>query len=372
MMNLQEKFLKIETALNAKLVERGEPIHGMILSALAGEHVLLLGPPGTAKSNLANDFCAAVGAKGFSWLMSRFTVPEELFGPLDFPALKNSSYVRNTTDRLPEADVVFLDEIFKANSAISNTLLTAINEREFHNGGKVHKIPLRMLIGASNELPTGSEMGPYMDRFILRYWITSTTTLASFTDVMTRSDAKIERMVTLEQWDAAREQVQALKVSPEIARLLFKLRADLKGATASDRRWKKILKIAKAQAWLTGSDEVSEEHFAPIEAALWNEHSELPEIRKTIGEVFKSKVAAARAVFEAAMAQLRSAGDPQLVDQAKLVPLVRDANRARGKLDTMSKEAATDGVRRQILAFKSQLESAGEPFVGVARAAVEW
>ena len=140
----------------------------MLLAALCGEHLLLLGPPGTAKSELSRRLSGVVGGAYFERLLTRFSVPEELFGPLSMRGLENDEYVRQTAGYLPTAEVAFVDEIFKANSAILNALLTLLNERLFDNGHQRLQAPLMTLVGASNELPESEELDALYDRFLVR------------------------------------------------------------------------------------------------------------------------------------------------------------------------------------------------------------
>eukprot|EP00197_Chlamydomonas_leiostraca_P013593 CAMPEP_0202859036 /NCGR_PEP_ID=MMETSP1391-20130828/1322_1 /ASSEMBLY_ACC=CAM_ASM_000867 /TAXON_ID=1034604 /ORGANISM="Chlamydomonas leiostraca, Strain SAG 11-49" /LENGTH=563 /DNA_ID=CAMNT_0049538035 /DNA_START=223 /DNA_END=1914 /DNA_ORIENTATION=+ len=165
---LRSRVLASITKVSKGLLERETEVRLLLLAALCGEHLLLLGPPGTAKSELSRRLNALVGGTYFERLLTRFSVPEELFGPLSMRGLENDEYVRQTDGYLPTAEVAFIDEIFKANSAILNALLTLLNERLFDNGNQRLGVPLLTLVGASNELPESEELDALYDRFLIR------------------------------------------------------------------------------------------------------------------------------------------------------------------------------------------------------------
>jgi MoxR-like ATPase len=144
-------------------------IDGALAAVLAGEHVLLLGPPCTAKSALARAIAQAFGGAYFARLLTKFSTPEELFGAISLRALEQDHYARITTGKLPEAEFAFIDEVFKANSAILNALLAVVNERVFHNDGQPVACPLVTMSGASNELPEGKDLEALFDRFLVRF-----------------------------------------------------------------------------------------------------------------------------------------------------------------------------------------------------------
>src|SRR5258706_16379835 len=170
MSNAAASLARIREELNHNFQERAEPVDGALCALLSGSHVLIIGPPGTAKSMLADELCRRIdGANYFQWLLTRFTTPEEIFGAVSLKALEQDDYRRVTSRKLPEAHIAFLDEIFKANSSILNSILTLINERLFHNGKEIVHVPLLTLFGASNELPEEEELTALYDRFLLRF-----------------------------------------------------------------------------------------------------------------------------------------------------------------------------------------------------------
>src|SRR5699024_10820526 len=153
-----EKLMEIKNALNGKFFEREKEVEALLVALLSQQHMLLIGPAGTAKSQLATELANIISESNyFQWLLTRFTTPEELFGPLNLKELEQGVYKRNTANKLPEAEISFLDEIFKSNSAILNSLLTLINERLFYNNGSPEETPIMTIVGASNEYPEEDE-----------------------------------------------------------------------------------------------------------------------------------------------------------------------------------------------------------------------
>ncbi len=169
----RQALLDAEAHLNARFLERHEEVRGLLLGLVASENVLLLGPPGSAKSELSDALCSLLSdGEYFYSLLTRTSTPEDLFGPYSISALEQDSYRRKTDGYLPSATIAFIDEIFKSNSATLNGLLPVLNERVFVNDGRREKLPLEMVVAASNELPAErEELDALWDRFMLRFQV---------------------------------------------------------------------------------------------------------------------------------------------------------------------------------------------------------
>ena len=270
---MNEKFLSLKDELQNQFVEREDVIDGMLLGMLTGQHVLLLGPPGTAKSLLAREICARIaGATYFERLLTKFTVPEELFGPISLSALEHDNYKRITTNKLPEAHIAFLDEIFKANSAILNTLLTLLNERLYHNDGVIQNVPLIFMVGASNELPEEETLAALYDRFLLRFVVNYVSDEMHFRSLL-HSTTNRNIMFTHDELSEARAETKNIKISDTTIEGLIKLRCVLTqelNFSISDRRWKESLKLAQGSAFLSGRSETNLTDLHVLQHALWD------------------------------------------------------------------------------------------------------
>ena len=275
-------FQNIARTLNAHFLDKQEIIRLLNVCAIAGEHMVLVGPPGTAKSAIIGMFSRLIDARYFEYLLTRFTEPNELFGPVDIKEFREGRYSRRTGDMLPEAEIVFLDEIFKSNSAILNSLLHIINERKFANGPNVMEVPLISLFAASNEVPNDDNLAALFDRFLLRV---RSDYLDSyhFHELMTRGIAQEMRQLTgragaLEPILAASD-LRRLQSGfdrfmdfPEefLAKykgLVFQIRSE--GITISDRRAVKLLKLFAASAVFDGRTRVTDGDFF-ILRHIWN------------------------------------------------------------------------------------------------------
>lgn len=302
-----QKLRALRDTLTAGLVERDVAVRLGLLASLAGEHMLMLGPPGTAKSLIARRLHLAFDdSTYFERLLTRFTVPEELFGPLSIKGLEEDRYERQTNGYLPTASIAFLDEIFKANSAILNALLTLLNEREFDNGTVRSKTPLVAVIGASNELPEGEELDALFDRFLLRLHVGPVTKGGFFTLLGLRGqstpDVPDHLKLSEHELRVVQEVAEAVEVPEDVVALLCDLRdwCTSQEIAVSDRRWRKVVKLLQVSAATNGRVQVSIWDCWLLQHCLWD----TPEAREKVYAWYSERVGASAAMDPSRLTRL--------------------------------------------------------------------
>lgn len=322
-----ERFKQLLGEMNRGIYEKETEISLSLLAALAGESIILLGPPGVAKSMVARQLKTAFReAQSFEYLMSRFSTPDEIFGPVSIQKLKTSdTYERAVEGYLPTADVVFLDEIWKAGPAIQNTLLTVINEKIFRNGNREMHLPLKLLVAASNELPAkGEGLEALWDRFVIRIEsrpikleknframlleshadflgptdFTDSTDFSGFTGGLGHADFAdnadfSDLKITSEEYAEWTERIDKIGVKIEVLDAISAIRKSLRAVNVdeaaerrniyvSDRRWKNIVRLLRTSAFMQDREEVDICDLLPIYHCLWQEPEERDAIRNIV------------------------------------------------------------------------------------------
>jgi MoxR-like ATPase len=352
------KLQTIEAELSTTLIERDDVIRAALLALLTRQHAVILGPPGTAKSMLITELAKRISSNGnglstFVWLVTKLTQPDELFGPVSVKGLKNDEFRRITNNKLPESELVFLDEIFKGSSSILNTLLTILNERCYDNGTQRCSVPLISLFGASNEIPEGEDLQAIWDRLVLRLKVDYTSD-SGFSRLI-RIAAPSGQCTSLHksELEGLQQTVDQIPIPNGVYAAIEQMRKDLtsKGITVSDRRWLWSMGLLRAQSVMEGRGAVEEDDLMILKDALWSD----PEQRGEIGRI------AAR-LANPLNAKAVELGDQSVSIFKETMAAQKDAGNERDKMS-----AAMDGNMKLKNCYKKlqqlleQAESQGRP-----------
>lgn len=288
-----EKFAATQRELAASMIERDQEIALVLTALIAQEHVLLIGPPGTAKSMLADAITSWMDGHKFSVLFNRFTTPEEVFGPISVAGLKADVYRRIVAGKLPSADLAFVDEVFNGSSAILNTMLQILNERTFQNDGTLIRCPLKLCVAASNAWPCdqegGKELGALFDRFAFRKSVRPIATEKGIDRLLWHpKPIKLSTKLTALELAQASAEASSLDFTDEAKEALLAIyrAAKAEGICPGDRRLQKSIKAAQASAWLAGATEVEPDHMEILSHVLWDDPTEQPKkLAEIVGRV---------------------------------------------------------------------------------------
>jgi MoxR-like ATPase len=359
-----DKLEALRRELKGLFVERDEFVDGALAALLARQHVLLVGPPGSGKSTLVHALCERIpGASYFHWLLTKFTTPEELFGPVSLQGLERDRYFRVTDGKLPEAHIAFLDEIFKANSAILNALLSLINERVFHNDATPTPVPLNTLFGASNRTPDSRDLDCLFDRFLFRYQVDYIEDADGFRNMLELpDDAPRSASLSLTELEQAQADAARVALGDDVIGWLGEIRFRIRsgGLVVSDRRFRASLSGLRAHAFLAGRSRVEAPDLRLLEHMLWA----VPEERAPIAEIITAVVAPQ---LHAALQIVHQADDVHAKalqawfnpdqERAALTEARTKLVRLTERLQAITAGSAEDGSAPRIRQLDSQLAS---------------
>ncbi len=309
METLKVRIHQLLQQLNEQVFGKEHVVSLALLSAVAGESIFLLGPPGVAKSMVARRLKLAFReGTSFEYLMSRFSTPDELFGPVSISRLKDDDiYERVTEGYLPSATVVFLDEIWKAGPAIQNSLLTVINEKKYRNGRFEIKVLLKGLVAASNELPaSGQGLEALWDRFLVRVLVGGIEDLSDFDRMIasvSEEDPEVDPALAIgeEEYAGWQRKIAEVKIHYSIFEVIHLLKEEIEeynhrqenadaadlSLYVSDRRWKKLVKLLRASAFLNGEETIHLSDCLLLMYGLWNEVGQMDLVEEMVSKAIR-------------------------------------------------------------------------------------
>jgi MoxR-like ATPase len=359
-----KRLQHLQRRLKEQFTDRDLAVDLLVLATLSQEHLLLLGPPGTAKTELLTRFTRLIDARAFHYLLTRFTEPTELFGPLDLEQFQQGNFAIHTKGMLPEAQIAFLDEVFQGSSAILNTLLAVVHERIFHNGAKRQSVPLLTLVGASNHLPDDPWLRAFADRFVLRLevppvgeahldgllelgWELEKQRIQATSAAAVQEQAEIE-VKDLDQLHRRLLEVKLEDVRPLYASLVREIRAE--GIELSDRRVVKGLKLVAAAALLREADVAEARDFWPLNH-VWGRPEEAEVLRAVVqprvDEAGGPRLDISRGIEEIVLDLEALVGDePRLRTEVAVGAHLMSLNRLRR--ETIEHHRGNDEMRRRI------------------------
>ncbi|KMT23173.1 AAA family ATPase [Clostridium cylindrosporum] len=363
--NAISKFQSISSELKSIFVERDEVIDNSIKALITGQSVLLIGPPGTAKSALTDELCKRiVNGRYFSWLLNRTSDPSEILGPFSIREMEQDKFVRVTKNKLPEAEIVFLDEIFKCNEPTLNILLPLINEKLFYNDGKPVDVPLISLFAASNEFPEEDSLLALYDRMIFRMYVdyvgdvqNKMIMLKNFLSKGSKNDSPTT--VTIDDINVLREAMDNIEIDDSILKEYIALMNALlrEGIVVSDRRQNECLKVLRVSALLDNRESVNSSDFKCLRDVLWNEPSEIEKIEEVLKESSVSAYEKEYNTIKKRYVEIVDASET-ITDVRMIVEIKSSVEYLYEKLKRImkEKELMEDGVLKKFESLKKEVE----------------
>lgn len=328
----QAHMQQIGIELNNMFVERDDLVKIMQLAIATGTNVLMLGEPGTAKTDITHELCSRIeNANFFSWLLNKTSDPSEILGSFSIKQMENDRFLRVTTGKLPEAHIAFMDEVYKSNAPTLNALLTIMNEHIFYNDGKANPIPLISLFGASNEPPEDESLNALHDRFIFRINVQYVKDAANKKRMHNNYIDKRAGLfglagkvtITLDEVKALQQAAMTVKVHKDIINKFISLinQLDKQAIHVSDRRQNECFKVLQGSAVLRGSNQVGLDDFKNLIYVLWEKEEQIPIIESTILKMvnpYDDKIKELQDNFSQIMNDIESCTDDKIKIQKSL------------------------------------------------------
>lgn len=366
-LTLNEKFTALENAVNVDVLERSREVHCALNALVSRKHFFMIGNPGTAKSYMIRRIVDRIdygvqddgNAAYFQWLLTKYTTPEEVFGPPSLADLEEGRYRRNTERKLPRSYVSFLDEIFKANSSILNALLTIMNERLFFNGGDDEKTSVATIFAASNEMPADDNLWALWDRLHFRFKVEPIREAGNFIKMLsTTRDPNPEKIVTWAEVMQAQEEAAKVELPPDLFDTLKVLRDNLKdnGIEPTERRFVECLGIIQAEAWLNGHTVAEIDDMRVLKHVLWNDEEQIRQVERLVLELANPLDKEAHDLLERVDAldaelkkAIKDADTPKAVAK-QAVEIHAKLHKAKTRMDDLEKRAKDNGRTSDVLA----------------------
>ena len=351
------KINAIGSELKQIIVERSEMIDAIMVAITIGQHVVMLGDPGIAKSMMAREICKRiVSGKYFEWLLNKTSDPSEILGPYSIKKLEQDRFARKTDEKLPEAHVGFLDEIFKCNEPTLNALLAITNERIFHNDGKPHPIPLITLFGASNEEPDDQSLNALYDRMLFRFMVKPVgdagNRLKMYGGFINRRNPQavnnICSSVTVDELNDIRHAARYVIIPQDVINTYDMILMELRNKNqiqVTDRRKNEGLSVIQGTAMLDGRDVASVDDFRHLTYVWWQRPEDIKVVESVIMRVvnpYESKIKEEKANIDQILAKVAEATDDATRANAA-IEAKSQLNNVIRNLDNLSKQAKNNG-----------------------------
>jgi len=306
---LSKRLSKLRREMKARFIERGPLVDGALTATIANDHLLMLGPPGTAKTDFAEMLAECLGRTYFSHQVAKDTTPEEILGMFSATAMiEEDEYRRNTEGVAPQMEVWFLDEIFKSSSALLNAFLRGMEQRIMRNGPEVVELPLESVFAASNEYPEDKDLDALYDRFAMKFWLDYIGDQDKLEKLIANGAPKVTARLNREDLDALRILSQRVAWGKDEASILMKIKRAVEevGFIASDRTWiGKAPKLVKARAAMNGRDYITTSDWLVLVDALWKKHTDRPALLKAVGNAADPYGARATSIIDGVRIAMR-------------------------------------------------------------------